>query len=64
MMITTEDLIKNGYRVLPKGGWVRLSPDIIPKDWADICSDFGVNPDCQEIVLAVCGVDEVWGDDE
>jgi hypothetical protein len=64
MMITTEDLIKTGYTVLPKGGWIRLSPDIIPRDWEDVCSDFDVSPDCQEIILAVCGVKEIGGDDE
>ncbi len=58
-MLTQEDLIKNGYKVLPKGGWIRLSPDIIPRDWADVCSDFNVDPDCYEIVFAVCGIQEI-----
>jgi hypothetical protein len=58
-MVTEENLIKNGYRVLPKGGWIRLSPDIIPRDWEDICSDFNIDPDCHEIVFAVCGVQEI-----
>jgi hypothetical protein len=58
-MITSKELIDSGYSVLSKGGWIRLSPDIVPHDWADICKDFGVNPDCQEIILAVCGVKEI-----
>lgn len=62
-MLTKEELIKTGYAVLPKGGWIRLSPDIIPRDWEDVCSDFDVSPDCQEIILAVCGVKEIGVDD-
>ena len=58
-MITVEDLIEAGYNVLPQGGWIRLSPEIVPHDWVDICKDFGVDPDCQEIILAVCGVKEI-----
>jgi hypothetical protein len=58
-MITEEELVKCGYEVLPQGGWVRLSPEIIPRDWEDICQDFGVDPDCHEIILAVCGVKEI-----
>jgi len=58
-MITEEELVENGYAVLPQGGWVRLNPEIIPRDWADICEDFGVDPECHEIILAVCGVKEI-----
>jgi hypothetical protein len=58
-MITEEQLIESGYDVLPQGGWIRLSPDIVPHDWADICKDFGVDPDCHELILAVCGVKEI-----
>jgi hypothetical protein len=58
-MITKEKLLDNGYSVLPQGGWIRLNPEIIPNDWADICSDFGVSPDCHEIILAVCGVKQI-----
>jgi hypothetical protein len=58
-MIKEKELIDSGYSVLSKGGWIRLSPDIVPHDWADICKDFGVDPECQEIILAVCGVKEI-----
>jgi hypothetical protein len=58
-MITVEELIEAGYNVLPQGGWVRLNPEIIPHDWLDICKDFGVDPDCHEIILAVCGVKQI-----
>jgi hypothetical protein len=58
-MITAEDLVEHGYDVLPKGGWIRLSPENIPRDWADICKDFGVDPECHEIILAVCGVKQI-----
>jgi hypothetical protein len=58
-MITSKELIDSGYSVLSKGGWIRLSSEIIPHDWENICKDFGVNPDCQEIILAVCGVKEI-----
>jgi hypothetical protein len=58
-MITEEELVENGYKVLPQGGWVRLNPEIIPHDWADICKDFGVELNCHEIILAVCGVKQI-----
>ena len=58
-MIKEKELIASGYSVLSKGGWIRLSPEIVPHDWVDICKDFGVDPDCGEIILAVCGVKEI-----
>jgi hypothetical protein len=58
-MIKEKELIDSGYSVLPQGGWIRLSSDIVPHDWADICKDFGVDPDCHELILAVCGVKEI-----
>jgi len=58
-MITKQEIEKAGYRVLPKGGWIKLDPTIIPHDWNDICSDFGADPDCKELVLCVCGVKEI-----
>jgi hypothetical protein len=58
-MITEEQLIDSGYSVLSQGGWIRLNPEIIPHDWVDICKDFGVNPDCHELILAVCGVKQI-----
>ena len=58
-MITKDELIEHGYAVLPQGGWVRLNPEIVPRDWEDICKDFGVDSSCHEIILAVCGVKEI-----
>jgi hypothetical protein len=58
-MLTKKQVEKGGYTVLPKGGWVRLDPMIIPHDWEDICEDFGVDPDCKEMILCVCGVKEI-----
>ena len=58
-MITSEELIESGYSVLPQGGWIRLNPEIIPHDWVDICKDFGVDADCHELILAVCGVKQI-----
>jgi hypothetical protein len=58
-MITSKELIDSGYSVLSQGGWIRLSPEIIPHDWADICKDFGVDPDCHELILAVCGFKQI-----
>jgi hypothetical protein len=58
-MIKEKELIDSGYSVLPQGGWIRLNPEIVPHDWVDICKDFGVDPDCKEIILAVCGVKEI-----
>ena len=63
-MLTKEQLQLHGYTVLPKGGWIRLDPEIIPRDWDDICKDFGVDPTCDELILCVCGVKEIKGDKE
>ena len=58
-MLTKEQVAQAGYTILPQGGWVRLDPTIIPHDWHDICKDFGVDPDCEELILCVCGVKEI-----
>lgn len=58
-MLTKKEIEKAGYTTLPKGGWVRLDPTIMPNDWYDICKDFGVDPTCQELILCVAGVKEI-----
>jgi hypothetical protein len=36
-----------------------MSPEDLPHEWEFMCEAFGVNPECKEIVLCVCGVIEV-----
>jgi hypothetical protein len=55
-MITKDEVLKNGYTVLPKGGWIYINPEIIPNDWADICSDFDIDPDSKGAYLCIVGV--------
>ena len=50
-MITKKEIEEAGYEVLPKGGWIRISPENMPRDWEDVCNDFGVSSDCLEIIL-------------
>lgn len=59
-MITEKKIKEGGYAVLPKGGWIRIDPTIIPHDWEDICKDFGADSGCTELILCVAGVKEVW----
>lgn len=63
-MITADDLEIHGYEVLEHGGHIRIDPTILPHDWHDVCKDFGVSPDCEEIILAVCGVKAIYGDED
>lgn len=58
-MVTKEQLLKEGYIVLPKGGWIRIDPTIIPHGWEELCKNFGCDPSCKEIIIAVSGVKEV-----
>ena len=58
-MITKNKVEKAGYRVLPKGGYVRLDRELI-KDWFNFCGKFDVDPECEEIVFCVCGVKEIF----
>jgi hypothetical protein len=63
-MITKQQVEKAGYRVLPKGGWIRLDPTIISMDWYDLCNDFDIDPECEEVILCICGIKEVHEGDE
>ena len=58
-MITKEQVVEAGYTVLPEGAWIRISPENMPRDWQDVCSHFGADPNCAEIVLCVVGVKEL-----
>lgn len=58
-MITKEDILKSGYEVLPNGGWIYIDPEILPHDWHDICSDFGISEDAKGAYLCIAGVKEV-----
>ena len=57
-MLTKKEIEDAGYTVLPKGGWIRINPEIIPHDWQDICKDFDIDPNCSSAVLCVIGVKE------
>jgi hypothetical protein len=55
-----NELKKNGYDPLSDGGWFYVNPEIIPQDWDDICSDFGIDSNCDGAYLAIMGVKEHW----
>jgi len=61
-MITKKELNESGYTALPKGGWLRIDANMMPRDWHDVCKDFGVNPNCDEIILAIAGIKEIFDD--
>jgi len=63
-MITENELNDFGYNVLPRGGWLRIDANMMPRDWHDVCKDFGCDPSCDEIIIAVAGVKEVFKRDE
>jgi hypothetical protein len=63
-MLTQQEIEKAGYRVLPRGGWVKLDPTIIPMDWYEICNHFNIDPECVEVMLCICGVKEIHEGDE
>jgi hypothetical protein len=57
-MITKKEMEDAGYEILPKGGWFRIDPTIVPHDWHDLCSDFGIDPNCESAILCIAGVKE------
>jgi len=63
-MITQNELKKHGYEVLPRGAWLRIDSNMMPRDWHDVCKDFGVDPSCDEIILSIAGVKEVFWSNE
>jgi hypothetical protein len=62
-MITKKELQKNGYIVLPRGGWVRLDPMFCSRDWDELCEKFNCDPSSEEIILAVAGIKEINKED-
>ena len=64
-MITKDEVVKHGYTVLPKGGWIFINPEIMPRDWDDVCKDFGIDPSARGAYLCVVGVkEESWEDSD
>jgi hypothetical protein len=59
-MITEKEVKKGGYTLLPEGGWIRIDPETMPHDWENICSGFGIDPECKSAILCVVGVKEEW----
>jgi anti-sigma regulatory factor (Ser/Thr protein kinase) len=55
-MITKREVLKHGYSVLPKGGWIRIESSLVPHDWEDLAKNFGFDPDCDHVILCVAGV--------
>ena len=58
-MITKKQMEKAGYTVLKNGGYIVMAPEDLPHEWEFMCEAFGVDPECKEMVLCVCGVIEV-----
>jgi len=64
-MITKDELTKHGYDVLPHGGWIYITPEVLPRDWDDICKDFGLDATQRGAWLAISGVkQDTWDNDE
>lgn len=61
-MITEQEVIDTGYQVLPKGGWIYVDPEIMPRDWDDLAKSFGFDPDCLGVYLCVIGFKEHTGE--
>lgn len=57
-MLSRRRIEETGYTILPKGGWFRIDPLLIPNDWEHICKEFGINPKCKSAILCVVGVKE------
>jgi len=57
-MITKEEVLANGYELLPKGGWMYVDPEIMPRDWDDLAKNFGFDPDCEGVYLCIAGFKE------
>lgn len=57
-MITKREVLKYGYTVLPKGGWIQIEPEQMPHDWDGLAKQFGFDPNCKSIVLCIAGVKE------
>jgi hypothetical protein len=58
-MLSQKEIEQAGYKVLPKGGWLRIDPTIIPHDWDDLSKDFGFDPNADSVVLCIVGIKEV-----
>jgi hypothetical protein len=58
-MITEKEMIDVGYEVLPKGGWIYVDPEIMPRDWDDLAKNFGFDPDCRGVYLCIAGFKEL-----
>jgi hypothetical protein len=57
-MLTKKEIEDAGYEVLPRGGWLRIDPSIIPHDWHDVCKDFGIDHNCKSAILCIVGIKE------
>jgi hypothetical protein len=57
-MLTKDEVVNSGYTVLPKGGWLYVDPEIMPRDWDDLAKSFGFDPDCEGVYLCVAGYKE------
>ena len=39
-MLSKQEVEDCGYTVLPKGGWMYVDPEIMPRDWDDLAKSF------------------------
>ena len=63
-MITESEVVESGYTVLPKGGWVYVDPEIMPRDWDDLAKNFGFDPHCEGVYLCIAGYKERVAEEE
>jgi hypothetical protein len=57
-MITEKEVKEGGYTILPRGGWIYVDPEIVPRDWDDLAKNFGFDPDCEGVYLCIAGFKE------
>jgi hypothetical protein len=63
-MITEIEAKKAGYSILPRGGWIYIDPEIMPRDWDDLAKSFDFDSDCKGVYLCVAGFKEVKWEEE
>ena len=55
----TEELVKHGYTPKPKGAFLELFWDDLPRqEWKQVCDCLGVDYDTEKVIIAYVGVQE------
>jgi hypothetical protein len=64
MMISEKEWLDVGYTILPCGGWMSITPELLGNQWVAMAMSLGFDPHCKEVILGLTAFKQIDNGEE